>query len=49
MWILWVIFTVFDKILMDNNIVYDYNILIIKWLTIYYSNSNGKIHVYVLV
>lgn len=30
MWILWVIFTVFDKILMDNNIVYDYNILIIK-------------------
>ena len=30
MWILWVIFTVFDKILMDNNIVYDHNILIIK-------------------
>ncbi len=23
-------FTVFDKILMDNNIVYDYNISIIK-------------------
>ena len=30
MWILWVIFAVFDEFLMDNNIVYNYNMLIIK-------------------
>lgn len=40
---------VFDEFLMNDNMVYNYNILIIKKLAIYYSNSNGKIHVDALV